>query len=117
MAMESDQPPCVNAPADQLIINEAQLLLAEKRTSLATLRTGIAVLALPLTLASFLIVLSSRVVFDGATYLLWPVLTLCAGLVVLGAYLIGRALWRLQRADRLLQRLKRDHAFIGRYMA
>ena len=101
---------------DGLIINEAQLVLAEKRTSLSTLRTGIAVLALPLTMLSLLIVASRYYVLDHVLGLLLPVIIVCAGLLVLGAYLVSRAILKVNRADRLLHQLKMQHSILSPFI-
>ena len=99
-----------------VMINEAQLLLAEKRTSLAGLRTGLAVLGLPLALVSFLIAFSKN--FDAGTvsHLLIPVLAICACLLVLGAYLLTRAVRKFHKADILLQQLKEKHPVLRDFL-
>ena len=93
-------------PPEGVLINEIQLLLAEKRTSLATLRTGIAVFALPLSVLSLLVATSKYYEFSQVATLLLPLLALCAGLVVLGVYLIHRAVLKIHRYDRLVRELR-----------
>jgi len=95
---------------ESIIISEAQLVLAEKRTSLALLRTGIAVLVLPLSAISFLIATSKQYDFFHQLYLLLPILILCFVLVLLGTYLIVRAVIRIHREDKALAELKRRHS-------
>jgi len=77
--------------SEGIIINEVQLLLAEKRTSLATMRTGITVFVLPLSV-------------------------ICVALVLLGSYLIVRAVIRMRHQDSLIMKLKRKHRWIAEYI-
>jgi uncharacterized membrane protein YidH (DUF202 family) len=102
--------------SDNIIINEVQLLLAEKRTSLATLRTGIAVLVLPLSVLSVLIATSKYYNILHVMHLLLPLLGLCAALIVLGAYLIIRAIIRIRHQDRHILEIKRKHSRIAEFM-
>jgi len=92
-----------------VIISEVQLLLAEKRTSLAFLRTGITVFVLPLSVLSALIATSKLYDFLHVLHLLVPVLVLCAGLIVLGVYLVHRAVIRVRHFDRMISDLKQKH--------
>jgi uncharacterized membrane protein YkgB len=101
---------------DNIIINEIQLLLAEKRTSLATLRTGITVLVLPLSALSLLIATSKYYNIIHVMHLLLPLLSLCAGLIALGAYLIIRAIIRIRHQDRHILEIKRKHSRIAEFM-
>ncbi len=91
------------------MFNEVQLLLAEKRTSLSTMRAGIAVFAFPLSVLSVLIATSKSYNVHEVLHWLVPLLLLNLGLVVLGIYLITRAVVRIQRYDRLLDELKRKN--------
>ena len=102
--------------SDNIIINEIQLLLAEKRTSLATLRTGITVLVLPLSVLSLLIATSKYYNILHVMHLLLPLLSLCAGLIALGAYLIIRAIIRIRHQDRHILEIKRKHSRIAEFM-
>ena len=99
-----------------VIINEVQLLLAEKRTTLASMRTGIAVFALPLSVLSVLIATSKYYDVLQVIHLLVPLLVLCAGLVVLGSYLIIRSINRIRHYDRLIFELKREHSKIAEFI-
>ncbi len=95
---------------DALTLNEVQLLLAEKRTALSTLRTGIAVFALPLSVLSVLIATSKFYQIQQVILWLVPLLLINLGLVVLGVYLITRAVRHIQHYDRLIGGLKRKHS-------
>lgn len=101
---------------DALIINEAKLILAEKRTSLATVRTGIAVLALPMTVVSFLVAFSERLRALDLSLLLGVLLVVCAGLGVLGIYLIVHSIKRLRWAEREMRRLRKEAPNLSEYM-
>ena len=104
--MENPAAPPVQAAPDTVMFNEVQLLLAEKRTSLSTMRAGIAVFAFPLSVLSVLIATSKSYKVSEVLPWLVPLLLLNLGLVVLGVYLITRAVVRIQRYDRLLDELK-----------
>jgi uncharacterized membrane protein YkgB len=99
-----------------IIINEIQLLLAEKRTSLAAMRTGIAVFVLPLSVLSVLIATSKYYDIVHVMHLLLPLMALCAALVVLGAYLIIRAIIRIRHQDRHILAIKRKHSRIAEFI-
>ncbi len=107
-----ESPGQINSPdnLDTQTFNEVQLLLAEKRTSLSAMRTGIAVFAFPLSVLSVLIATSKS--YDVREVLHWlvPLVLLNLGLTVLGIYLITRAVIRIQRYDRLLDKLKSKSA-------
>lgn len=90
------------------IINEIQLILAEKRTSLATMRTGIAVFVLPLSVLSILVATSGHYDFNRMLPLLIPIFVLCGGLVVLGVYLVHRAVLKIRKFDRMVTNLKQQ---------
>jgi uncharacterized membrane protein YidH (DUF202 family) len=104
----SDTEPEANL--DTATFNEVQLLLAEKRTSLSAMRTGIAVFAFPLSVLSVLIATSKSYNVRDVIQWLVPLVLLNLGLVVLGIYLITRAVLRLHRYDRQLEALKRKSA-------
>ena len=91
---------------ETMLINEISLVLAEKRTSLSVMRTGLAVLALPLSVLSVLIVISRYYDPGQVIYLLGPLLALCAGLVILGIYLIGSSVRRIRALNRVSAVLK-----------
>jgi len=99
----------LNAPLDAVVLNEMQLLLAEKRTSLAAMRTGIAVFAFPLSVLSVLIATSKSYEIHEVLHWLVPLILLNLGLVVLGIYLITRAVMRIRHYDRLIDKLKSKH--------
>jgi len=103
-------------PSEGIIINEVQLILAEKRTSLSAMRTGIAVFALPLSVLSFLVVTSKYYDVIQVMPLLIPLLLISLALVVLGSYLIIRAMDRIKRHDRLILELKKKHARIAEFI-
>ena len=106
----------IGAESDGIIINEIQLLLAEKRTSLAAMRTGIAVFVLPLSVLSVLIATSKYYDMIQVLHLMLPLLGLCAALVVLGAYLVIRAIIRIRREDRHILDIKRKHSRIAEFL-
>lgn len=113
-----DQSPkqgCEKIP-EGIIINEAQLILAEKRTSLSVMRTGITVFVLPLSVLSVLIATSKYYDVFQVMHLILPLLIICAALVVLGAYLIIRAVIRIRHHDELILQLKRKHMWISEYI-
>ncbi len=99
----------LNAALDTMTFNEVQLLLAEKRTALASLRTGIAVFAFPLSVLSVLIATSRMYEIRDVLHWLVPLLILHLGLVVLGVYLITRAVLKIRHYDRLMDDLKRKY--------
>lgn len=98
------------------LINHAQLVLAEKRTSLAQLRTGIAVVALPMAIISFLIAMSQRYQLENVLHMLIPLMVLCACLILLGFFLVARAVIHLMRQERLLSHLKKMDPELGRLL-
>jgi uncharacterized membrane protein YidH (DUF202 family) len=91
---------------DAMTFNEVQLLLAEKRTSLSTMRTGIAVFVFPLSVLSVLIATSKSYDLDKVMLWLVPLALLNLGLIALGVYLITKAVIRIHRYDRLIDKLK-----------
>lgn len=102
--------------SDALIINEAQLLLAEKRTSLAAMRTGIAVFALPLSVMGLLIATSRYYEVLQVLPLIVPLGLMLLALIVLGSYLILRALSRVHSYDRSMQKLKACHSKLADFL-
>ena len=101
---------------DTLIINEAQLILAEKRTSLAAMRTGIAVFALPLSVLGLLIATSRYYDVLHVLPLILPLGIMLAALIVLGSYLIVRALRHIHHYDRLIHQLKTRHGKLSEFL-
>src|SRR2546421_18950 len=89
-----------------LVIHEVEVLLAEKRTALSGTRTGIAVFALPLSVLSVLVATSRFYDFFQVMGLLVPIFVLCAGLVLLGSYLVIHSIRRLHHYDRLIREIK-----------
>lgn len=102
--------------SDALIINEAQLILAEKRTSLAAMRTGIAVFALPLSVLGLLIATSKYYDVLHVLPLIIPLGVMLLALIVLGGYLIIRALRHIHHYDRMIGRLKLKHSQLSEFL-
>jgi uncharacterized membrane protein YidH (DUF202 family) len=105
-----------SSESDAFIINEAQLILAEKRTSLAAMRTGIAVFALPLSVLGLLIATSRYYDVLHVLPLIVPLGTMLLALIILGSYLILRALRNIHRYDRLIHRLKTCHSRLSEFL-
>jgi uncharacterized membrane protein YidH (DUF202 family) len=101
---------------DALIINEAQLILAEKRTSLAAMRTGIAVFALPLSVMGLLIATSRYYDVLHVLHLIIPLAVMLLALIVLGGYLIIRAMMNIHRHDQLIHQLKTKHSKLSEFL-
>jgi uncharacterized membrane protein YkgB len=99
-----------------MVINEVQLLLAEKRTSLAAMRTGIAVFTLPLSVLSILIATSRYYDVTQVMPLLLPLLLICGALVLLGCYLVVRAIQRIRHQERLILAIKRKNGWIAEFL-
>src|SRR5438552_12451918 len=110
--METDDAPKL----DNLIFGEIQVLLAEKRTSLSSLRTGIAIFALPLSVLSVLIATSRFYSMGKVLPLLVPLLLLNVGLVVLGSWLIYRAIRHLHRYDHRIKELTQKYRSIADFV-
>jgi uncharacterized membrane protein YidH (DUF202 family) len=105
-----------SADSDALIINEAQLILAEKRTSLAAMRTGIAVFVLPLSVLGVLIATSRYYDVLHVLPLIVPLAVMLLALIILGSYLIYRALSNIHRYDRLIHQLKACHSKLSEFL-
>lgn len=101
---------------DSIVINEVQLLLAEKRTSLAVMRTGIAVLALPLSVIGLLIATSRYYNIFNVLHLVIPFGILNLGLIVLGCYLITRAVIKMHSYDKHIHELKVKFSALGQFI-
>ena len=105
-----------DSKSEGIIVGEIQLLLAEKRTSLAVMRTGIAVLVLPLSALGFLIATSEYYDIIHVWYLILPLLLFCTVLLVLGAYLIIRSVFKIHHHDRLIEEVKRKYGQIAEFL-
>lgn len=112
----AERGPTTDVDFDAVVINEAQLLLAEKRTSLAAMRTGIAVYAIPLSVLGLLIATSRYYDVVHVLHLIVPLALMLAGLLVLGTYLVVRALVHIRRYDRMMLQLKRRHGNIAAFL-
>ena len=91
---------------ESLSVSRIQLILAEKRTTLAVMRTGIGVFTLPLSVVTVLVATSRYYDVLDTYHLLAPLLLVCAGLIVLGIYLVHRSVRRIKRQDALINRIK-----------
>jgi Kef-type K+ transport system membrane component KefB len=89
-------------------ISRIQLILAEKKTTLAAMRTGIGVFTIPLSVVTVLVATSRDYDVLETYHLLLPLLGVCAGLVVLGIYLVHRSVRRIGRQDALINRIKQQ---------
>lgn len=103
-------------PLNGIILNEVQLLLAEKRTSLAAMRTGIAVFVLPLSVFSILIATSKYYNIFHILYLFIPLVLMNLGLIVLGSYLIIRAIRKIRWYDKTIEMLKQKHTRLSEFI-
>ena len=100
-------------PVNGAVFNEIQVLLAEKRTMLALMRTGIAVFALPLSVLSVLIATSEYYTMNTVLPLLIPVITICVGLIILGTYLVMRAIRKLKYFDNHINEIKQKYSSLA----
>jgi uncharacterized membrane protein YkgB len=98
------------------LLGEIQVILSEKRTSLSALQTGIAVFALPLSVLSILIATSKYYELSEVASYLVSLLLLCGALVILGLYLVVRAMVQIHRYDHLLARIKRKHGSLAEFV-
>lgn len=101
---------------DSIVINEVQLLLAEKRTSLAVMRTGIAVLVLPMSVVSLLIATSKYYDIFNVLHFLIPLAIINIGLMILGVYLVVRAIIKMNTYDRHIRQLKMKYSAVGEFI-
>lgn len=108
--------PALVPDEDAVHLNAVQLILAEKRTSLASVRTGIAIIALPLTVVGLLIATSKYYDVLHVAALLIPLLVVCGTLVLLGFYMIIKAVIRIHHHDRMVNKIKRKHRSIASLM-
>ena len=93
---------------ESVSISRIQLILAEKRTTLAVMRTGIGVFTLPLSVVTVLVATSRYYNFLETYHLLIPLLGICAGLIVLGIYLVHRSVRRIRKQDAMITRIKQQ---------
>ena len=115
-APASKREPGPLVPGEGLLINEIQLILAEKRTSLAAMRTGIAVFVLPLSVLSILVTTSKYYDVSAVLAFLVPLLVLCGALVILGTYLIVRAIVKIHHYDAMILEFKRKHQELAKFI-
>jgi len=93
---------------ESVSISRIQLILAEKRTTLAVMRTGIGVFTLPLSVITVLVATSRYYDVLETYHLLIPLLGICAGLIVLGIYLVHRSVRRIRKQDALINKIKQQ---------
>ena len=93
---------------ESVSISRIQLILAEKRTTLAVMRTGIGVFTLPLSVVTVLVATSRYYDVLETYHLLIPLLGICAGLIVLGIYLVHRSVRRIRKQDALINKIKKQ---------
>ena len=93
---------------ESVSVSRIQLILAEKRTTLAVMRTGIGVFTLPLSVVTVLVATSRYYNFLETYHLLIPLLGICAGLIVLGIYLVHRSVRRIRKQDALINKIKQQ---------
>ena len=101
---------------DNATFGEIQVILSEKRTALASLRTGIAVFALPLSVLSVLIATSRYYSMGNVMPLLVPLLALCLGLAILGAWLIYHSIRRIRHYDRVVRQLTKKYRSLAQFV-
>ena len=101
---------------ESVSVSRIQLILAEKRTTLAVMRTGIGVFTLPLSVVTVLVATSRYYDVLETYHFLVPLLGVCAGLIVLGVYLVHRSVRRIRKQDALINRIKQqDPGLVGFY--
>ena len=93
---------------ESVSVSRIQLVLAEKRTTLAVMRTGIGVFTLPLSVVTVLVATSRYYDVLETYHLLIPLLGICAGLIVLGIYLVHRSVRRIRKQDALINKIKQQ---------
>jgi uncharacterized membrane protein YidH (DUF202 family) len=96
-------------------ISRIQLILAEKRTTLAVMRTGIGVFTLPLSVTTVLVATSHYYNFLETYHILVPLLGICAGLIVLGIYLVHRSVRRIRKQDAMIHSIKRQDPALAEF--
>jgi len=101
---------------ESVSILRIQLILAEKRTTLAVMRTGIGVFTIPLSVITVLVATSRYYDVLETYHFLVPLLGICAGLIVLGIYLVHRSVRRIKKQDAVINRIKQqDPGLAGFY--
>jgi len=85
---------------------ELKVLLAEKRTSLAVLRTGLALFTIPISVLTILIAASEFYTLNEIFGLFVTLIIICAGLISVGTYLIGRSINKILKIDDRIKRRK-----------
>jgi uncharacterized membrane protein YidH (DUF202 family) len=100
---------------ESVSISRIQLVLAEKRTTLAVMRTGIGVFTLPLSVVTVLVATSRYYDFLDTYHLLLPLLGICAGLVVLGIYLVHRSVRRIRKQDAMINEIKKQDSGLAAF--
>ncbi len=94
--------------SESVSVSRIQLVLAEKRTTLAVMRTGIGVFTLPLSVVTVLVATSRYYDVLETYHLLIPLLGICAGLIVLGIYLVHRSVRRIRKQDAMINKIKQQ---------
>lgn len=94
------------------VLDEIRVLLAEKRTSLSVLRTGLALFTVPISVFTILTAASEYYRLENIFPLFILLVSICVVLIVLGTYLLVRALRRIHRIDLRVRKLKENIADI-----
>jgi len=89
-----------------VLMDEVKMLLAEKRTSLSVLRTGLALFSIPISVLTILTAASQYYEVADVIYLFIFLVTLCIALLILGSYLIFRAIRTIRRIDFKIKEIK-----------
>ena len=84
------------------------MLLAEKRTSLSVLRTGLALFSIPISVLTVLTATSQYYEVADVIYLFVFLVIVCIALLILGSYLIFRAIRTIRRIDFKIKELKKN---------
>ena len=100
---------------ESVSISRIQLILAEKRTTLAVMRTGIGVFTIPLSVITVLVATSRYYDFLETYHILVPLLGICAGLIVLGIYLVHRSVRRIRKQDAMIHSIKRQDPALAEF--
>jgi uncharacterized membrane protein YidH (DUF202 family) len=94
------------------IINEMQLVLSEKRTSLSVLRTGITVLLFPMSVLTVLLATSRYFDITRQLTIAIPLALICLGFLIIGVYLIIRAVRQIRKCDHAASMLLRHSEYL-----
>jgi uncharacterized integral membrane protein len=95
----------------RLAFEKTELLLDDKRLGVALLRTAIGILALPLAVVTVLVATARPEALAGALEV--PLVVACAGLFVVGAVVLFRALGALDGLERRLLPMRRQGGPLG----